>query len=87
MPEAVEEHFELWWDAKLAWQVFMDISSPWKFTMGEVAGIDDAAIIAVMALHPIKRIDRLEVFRDVQAAANGALKQLREQAEKRQKKP
>lgn len=82
MPAPDEESCELWWDAQLAWGVFMDVSSPWKFSMNGIAGIDDLALIAVLELHPIQLMDRLEVLRDVQSAARGALRYINEQQEK-----
>ena len=66
----------------MAWQIFEDIACPWKISMDGIAGIDDVALIAVIKLHPGQRTDRLELFRDVQAAARGALKYINEQREK-----
>jgi hypothetical protein len=82
LPEPVDDSFELWWDAQLAWQVFMDIACPWKISMDGIAGIDDVALVTVIKLHPVQRTDRLELFRDVQAAVRGALKYINEQREK-----
>lgn len=85
MEELEEAVFELWWDAQLAWSVFTSLSTPWKFSMDGVAGIDDAVIIAVLELHPIKRKDRLQVFLEVQAILSGGLKYINEQKEKQRK--
>ncbi len=82
LPEPVDDSLVLWWDAQLAWQIFEDIACPWKIGMDGIAGIDDAALIAVIKLHPVQHTDRLELFRDVQAAARGALKHVIEQREK-----
>lgn len=85
LPEVTADEecvFELWWDAQLAWEVFMDVASPWKFSMDRIVGIDDAALIAVIKLHPIKKSAQLEVLRDAQAAAREALKHIYEQREK-----
>lgn len=50
--------------------------------MDGIAGIDDVALVTVIKLHPVQRTARLELFRDVQAAARGALNYINEQREK-----
>jgi len=82
LPEQVDDSLVLWWDAQLAWQVFMDIACPWKIGMDGIAGIDDVVLITVIKLHLVQRTARLELFRDVQAAARGALNYINEQREK-----
>lgn len=82
LPEPAEESLVVWWDAQLAWEVFLDIACPWKVGMEGVAGIDDVALVAVINLHPLRGTARLELFRDVQAAARGALTYINEQREK-----
>ena len=82
LPDPEDDEFVLWWDAELAWQIFMDVASPWKFGMDGITGIDDLALIAVLQLHPIRKAARLDVLRDVQSAARGALKYINEQREK-----
>jgi hypothetical protein len=82
LPEQVDDSLVLWWDAQLAWQVFMDIACPWKISADGIAGIDDVALVTVIKLYPVQRMARLELFREVQAAARGALKYIIEQREK-----
>lgn len=73
--QAVKEEadFLLWPDSNKALELFFFCQSQWHYHFGGVAGLDYAAVLAVIALQIKKRKKQLAMLEQVKALERGAL--------------
>lgn len=71
----------LFYDSQQALSLFFFCQTQWTYHFGGVAGLDYAAVLAVIALH--ERKQQLLLLEEIQALETGALKAWAEKAKKK----
>ena len=77
-----DENFTVFYDAKLAIEVFFAVQTQWLYSMDGVTGLNYSGVLAVIALYSKKR-DRLNLLHEVSAIERGFLKAVNEKRNKK----
>ena len=83
LPAVIEdENFTVFYDAKLALELFFAVQTQWNYSMDGITGLNYAGVLAVVALYSKKR-DRLNLLHEVSAIERGFLKAVNEKRNKK----
>ena len=77
LPEAKEEHFEVWEENWPAVEMFLRCQTQWRTTMSGVCGLDYTAVQWLFKLYEVK--DQPAVLEDLQIMESAAMKILNQE--------
>jgi hypothetical protein len=76
-----DSDFVVFYDAKLALEIFFAVQTQWNYSMDGITGLNYQSVIAVIALYSKKR-HRLDLLHEIRAIESGFLKAINEKRQK-----
>lgn len=82
MSDTDREQYEIWWECRHAWAVFIACSTQWRSSLDGVTGIDLNPVLGVIdayiEAHGIKSKERWQMINDIKSIETGVLKAFKE---------